>query len=352
MTNFVSRLRGRKSPAIAIDEAQDFGIHVQSLIDDILTPMLTDYSDSWLAIVGTPGPVPQGYFFEVTQEGRYGFSRHQWTLLENIYLPNPGEFIADLMKRREWDDNNPTLLREWGNKWVLDVQSLWIQYKSSKNDFKDLPKINGKYNYILGVDWGYKDSDALAILAYSDESPITYLVEELVTAKQGVTELVEQVQEMRKKYDISKIVMDEGGGGKKMAEEMRRRHAIPVEPAEKIRKQETVEFFNDSLRTGRFMAKADSRFAKDSYLVQIDWDKSTENKIIVKKHPHSDIIDAVIYAFKCSPAYAWETPTAAPPKIGSREWAEAQQSEMWEKAVEYHQEAQEREKKIWGQQDD
>lgn len=353
MKNFIKRLRGQKSPGIGLDEAQDFGTHVQSLIDDVLTPMLVDYEDGWLAITGTPGPVPQGYFYDVTQNKRYGYSHHEWDLLENPYLPNPSSFIEDLKIKREWTDNHPTLRREWRNQWVLDVEALWIQYHASKNDYKDLPELpaNKKYNYILGIDWGFKDSDALAVLAYSDESTVTYLVEELVTPKQGITELVKQVQDMRLKYDISKIVMDEGGGGKKMAEEMRRQHAIPVEPADKIRKQETVEFFNDALRTGRFMAQSSTRFAKDSYLVQIDWEKSTQNKIIVKKYPHSDIIDAVIYAFKCSPAYAWEKPIEQP-KIGSKEWADQQQSKMFDEAMSHFQEQAESQKRAWGRQDD
>ena len=83
-----------------------------------------------------------------------------------------------------------------------------------------------------------------------------------------------------------KIVMDEGAGGKKMAEEMRRQHSIPVEPAEKQRKQETVEFLNDALRTGKFMARQGSRFVSDSYQIQIDWDKSTPDKIVIKKTLH------------------------------------------------------------------
>lgn len=350
MKNFIKRLRGQKSPGIGVDEAQDFGTHLQTLIDDVLTPMLVDYEDSWLAITGTPGPVPQGYFFDVTQNKKYGYSHHEWTLLENPYLPDPESFIKDLKLKREWPDDHPTLRREWQNHWVLDVESLWIQYSENRNDFQELPNLsnNNKYNYILGIDWGFKDSDALAVLAYSDESPITYLVEELVTPKQGITELVNQVQEMRKKYEISKIVMDEGGGGKKMAEEMRRQHAIPVEPAEKVRKQETVEFFNDSMRTGKFMAHKNSRFVRDSYLVQIDWEKSTQDKIIIKKNPHSDIIDAVIYAFKCSPAYAYQNPSAPKPKIGSKEWSDAQQSEMWDKANEYFIEEQNKQKKLWG----
>lgn len=337
MQNFIKRLKGRKYPGVGIDEAQDFGTHLQSLIDDVLTPSISDYADGWLAVTGTPGPVPQGYFFEVTQNRRFGYSHHEWTLLENPYMPEPGKFIEDLKRKREWEDNHPTLLREWRNKWVLDVESLWIRYKESINDFTTLPD-RKKWNYILGIDIGFKDADALAVLAWAEDDPNTYLVEELVTSKQGLTELVEQVQAMYSKYNISKSVIDEGGLGKKLAEEMRRRHSIPVQAADKARKQENVEILNDHLRRGKFKAHANSRFAQDSYLIQIDWTKSTPDKIIIKKNPHSDIIDSVLYAFKESPAWSNDPVAKEPPKWGTTEWAKAEQERMFEEAMTHFQE--------------
>ncbi len=336
LKDFIKRLKGRKYPGIAIDEAQDFGAHLQSLVDDVLTPSTIDYEDGWLALTGTPGPVPQGYFFEITQNKRFGYSFHEWTLLENPYMPSPAAFIEDIKLKREWDDNHPTLLREYRNKWVLDVESLWIRYKEKLNHYISLP-IGPVWNYLLGIDIGFKDADALAVLAWSETDPNTYLVEEVITPKQGLTELVEQVQAMYTKYKIQKSVIDEGGLGKKLAEEMRRRHAIPVQPADKARKQENVELLNDHLRTSRFKAKSASRFAQDSYLVQVDWDKSTPDRIVVKKKPHSDIIDAVLYAFKESPA--WTHQEVAPaPLYGSREWARREQERMFDRAVEHFEE--------------
>lgn len=332
MKNFIKRLKGRKYPAVGIDEAQDFGVHLQSLVDDVLTPAISDYPDGWLAVTGTPGPVPQGYFFEVVHEKKYGYSVHDWTVLENPYMPHAEAFIASEIARKGWEPNHPTLLREWRNKWVLDVQSLWVQYHESKNHYEQLPP--AKYTYLLGIDLGFNDADALAVLAWSESSPVVYLVEEIITKKQGLTELVGQIQAAAKKYDIAKMIIDEGGLGKKLAEEMRRQHKIPVHGAEKQRKQETVEFLNDALRTKRFMAHKDSRFAQDSYLVQIDWDKSTPDKIVVKKQPHSDIIDAVLYAFKESPAYAYEAPVPRAPK-GTPAWYKEETDAMEAAALEH-----------------
>ncbi len=175
------------------------------------------------------------------------------------------------------------------------------------------------------------------MLAWSSTNKNIYLVEEKITKKQGLTELVDQIKVLQSKYKVSKMIIDEGGLGKKLAEEIRRRHAIPVHGAEKTRKQETVELLNDTLRLGHFKARADSRFAQDSYLVQIDWDKSTPDKIVVKKKPHSDIIDAVLYAFKESPAYTYQK---APdlPKPGTPEWGKKAQEDMFDAAVDHFQE--------------
>jgi hypothetical protein len=328
--NFAKRLKGKKHPAIAIDEAQDFGSHLQSLVDDVLTPCMTDYADGWFALTGTPGPIPAGYWYDISHERKYGFSWHGWTLLDNPYLPNPEAFIEDLKQRREWTDSNPTLLREWRNQWVLDLESLWIRYVKEKCDYVCLPDAN--WNYILGVDLGYEDADALAVLAYCDVSPTTYLIDEVVIPHQGLTELVREINKLRDKYEICKIVCDEGGLGKKMAEEIRRQHRIPIHAADKKRKNETVTFLNDAMRKGYFKAKAASRFARESQNIQIDKEKTTEDKYKLKG-PHSDIIDAVIYAFKESPAYAWEAPKPVV-QVGTKAWAKKEEADMFERALE------------------
>jgi hypothetical protein len=160
-------------------------------------------------------------------------------------------------------------------------------------------------------------------------------VEELTTAGQDITQLTNQIEAMRKKYEISKIVMDEGALGKKIGEEIRRRKHIPIMPADKARKMENVAFLNDYLRLGRFKAKSGSRFAQDSYQLQIDHDKSTPDRCVVKKGFHSDIIDAVLYAFKESPGFAYQKPEATRPKWGTPELRALEVSEMEQEAQEY-----------------
>ena len=332
MRNFIRRLKGAKSPAVAIDEAQDFGPHIEALIDDVLTPTITDYKGSWLAVTGTPGPIPRGMFYDITEGGVGDYSIHRWSLFNNPYLPDAKEFVAKLKARKKWDDLNPTYLREWMGKWVLDIESLLIRYDAEVAHY-DHQDMTG-YTYIMGIDLGFNDADALAVLGWSSSDPTTYLVEEQIQRKQGLTELVQQINSLRDKYSISKMVIDEGGLGKKLAEELRRRHHIPVQPADKSRKMENVAFLNDALRLGKFKAKRNSAFAQDSYAVQIDHEKSTPDRIIVKKGFHSDIIDAVLYGFKESPAFTYQKPVVLP-KYGTPEWYVKEVLDMEKNAVEY-----------------
>lgn len=330
MPNYIKRLRGRKFPGVSIDEVQDMGSHLESLIDDVLTPAIADYADGWLAVTGTPGPVPQGLFFDMTCKGKYGFSLHKWTLFENPNMPNPQAMVDDLIKRKEWTPDTPTLKREWLNQWVLDVDSLWVRYNENRNHYDKMPTDPQiKWNYILGVDIGFKDADAIAVLAWSEQHNQTYLVEELITDKQGIEALVQQIDALQKKYDAYKIVMDEGALGKKIAEDIRTRFGCPLEAADKAKKQDNVEFLNDDLRLGRFKAKKDSQFAKDSYLIQINWELSTPSKIVIRKTYHSDIIDSVLYAFRESYAYTHK-PEPIKPKYGTKEWADAETDAMFE----------------------
>lgn len=330
MKNFIRRLKGVKSPAVAVDEAQEFGSHLETLIDEVLTPTISDYEKSWIALTGTPGPIPRGFFYDLTNGGAGDYSLHKWSLFDNPYLPNAEAFVEQLKKRKKWDDRNPTYLREYKGLWVLDLESLIVHY-DEKAHYSELPI--GKWNYIFGIDLGFIDADAIAVLAHADHSPTTYLLDELVIAKQGITELVEAVHRLAAKYPPSKMVIDEGGLGKKIAEELRRRHQLPVQPADKARKMENIAFLNDAIRTGRFKAKKSSRFAEDSYQLQIDTDKTTPERIVVKKGFHSDIIDAALYAFKESPAYAFQEP---PPKLkpNTPAWYEKEVDTMWEGAVE------------------
>lgn len=346
----VEKFRGHAIKLCYIDECQSFREYIEDLIDDIIEPALLDY-DGALCLIGTPSAIPTGYFHDCAEVSDT-WSKHKWTFFDNPHMvlksgKTHQELLARVLKRRGIPITHPSIQREYFGKWEHDSESLLITYDKNKNDFDNIP--NNTYHYIMGIDIGFKDADAICILAYSEHEPTTYLIEELVTTKQGITELVAQIQALDQKYKVSKMVMDMGGLGKKIGEEMIRRYQIPVEAADKVRKMENIELMNDALRTKRLMAKSTSRFAQDSYLVEIDKDKSTPERIKVSDRFHSDIIDAVLYAFKCSPAYAYTAPPPPKPKWGTKAWADSEVDTMFELELEGHKKAESLDKWLRGE---
>lgn len=329
----IDRFRGLALKLVYVDEAQSFGSYLNQLIDDVLVPACFDNRGA-IRLIGTPGPVPVGYYYEAYSSSNW--SHHAWTMFDNPWIlkkrgETPELVLEQELARRGVTELDPTIQREIFGRFVVDKAKLVFAYDAAINHYEELPKAT--YDYIIGIDLGYEDADALAVLAFTNASPVTYLVDEVVTPQQGLTELINQVQALIKKYNPVKIVIDTGGGGKKMAEEMRRRYSIPLHPTDKARKIETIELFNDAMRTKKFMANKNSRFANDILHIEWDFDKSTPERKVISDRFHSDISDACLYAWRHSPAFGWQTPKAKP-KYQTPQWFKDEEEEMERQTLE------------------
>lgn len=339
----IEKQRGKAFLKVYIDECQSFPAYIEDLIDDVIGPALLDYAGS-LILIGTPGAIPTGYFYKCYQSIEW--AHHFWTFFDNHKYPSLEKFTHQQLldrelKRRGVTAEHPSIKREWFGEWVIDTDSLVYHYDKNINNYDTLPDY--KWNYILGVDLGFNDADALSVLAWSASSPVTYLVHENITRKQTISSLVAQIEEIRNKYEISKIVVDTGGLGKKIAEELSRRYAIPVQAAEKVRKTEFIELMNDALRSGRLKAKVGTQFASDCMKVEWDLDKSTPDRKVISKRFHSDICESVLYAWRESYSYT-HTPETFKPTYGTPEWQNAEMQAMWDAAEERAKQEEELEK--------
>jgi phage terminase large subunit len=305
----VEKYRGWKLRKCYIDECQSFRSYIKDLVNEVITPALRDLRGE-LYLTGTPGPIPAGYFYECSHSAKW--SNHKWTAFNNPHLHDPDngkDLEITLTEERDLKgitELDPSYRRETYGEWVEDVDSLVFKYSEEINDYNVLPK--GEYTYILGVDIGYNDADAIAVLAYSKDHNKVYLVEEYVKPKQTISQLAEAIKEIDQAYNCVKKVIDAGALGKKIQEEINQRYELNLEAAEKQRKIEFVELMNADLRKGTVKAKASSRFAEDTKLVQWDRDKSTPDRLKVSDVYHSDICDAVLYAYREARHYLYEAP--------------------------------------------
>jgi len=329
----IEKFRGLAIALCYIDEAQSFGSFIEDLIDDVISKALYDYNGR-LRVTGTPSPIPAGYFYDICEGDKAAeWSNHRWDMRQNPWLhkksgKTPMQLIEQDMKRKGVTIEDPTIQRECFGKWLTDSNALVFRYNPLLNGFTDLPDAKaGKWEYIFGIDVGFDDADAIAVIAYHEHIKEAYLVEEVIKVKQGVTELAKQIEELVKKYNPISMVMDAGGLGKKINEEFSRRFSLGIKAAEKSRKFEYIELLNDALRTRKFFAREKGRFAEDSQRVEWDKNKSNGDKLLVSKSFHSDISDAVLYAFRESLHFLAEdlAPRILP---GTPQWVKQQEESM------------------------
>lgn len=323
----IEKFRGLALKKVYIDECQSFRGYIQSLIDDVLEPALFDHDGS-LILIGTPGPICGGPFYEASHNPNW--SNHAWTMFDNPWIEKksgkkPEAIAEETRKRRGISKDDPTYQREVLGRWVEDLDALVYKYNGDQNHFVALPPDSDKkMEYIFGIDIGYDDSDAVAVLGYHTELKKVFLVEEWVKNKQTISKLMNKVMELRDKYNPIKMVIDAGALGKKIQEEIRFRYAISMDAAEKHRKYEFIELLNDDLRTGKLYASRFSRFAEDCKLVQ--WDKENPLKPKISDSYHSDITDAVLYAWRECKHYMSTRPDVAP-RVGTDIYMDAMEAE-------------------------
>lgn len=307
--NEAEKIRGWKLRKCYIDEAQSFRPYIKELVDDIIAPALRDLRGE-LYLTGTPGPIPAGYYYECSQSTTWDSSH--WTAFDNPYMHDPEngkDLEVTLTEERILkgiQKSDPGYQRETYGLWVKDEDSLVYKYSKSANHYNVLPQ--GDYTYIMGVDIGYNDADAIAVLAYSKNTNAVYLVDEFLKPKQTISELAEMIIEIDKSYGCVKKVIDAGALGKKITEEINQRYGIHLEAAEKTRKIEYIELMNADLRAGKIKVKDSSIFAEESSLVQWDRDKSRPDKRVISDKYHSDFCDAFLYAYREARHYLYEAP--------------------------------------------
>ena len=335
----IEKFRGMAITLCYLDEVQSFRAYISTLVDEIIAKALFDYHGT-LCLIGTPGPVPAGYFYECSKSPAW--SHHAWTMFQNPWLEKKSGFTPQQTLDRELARtgltvNSPTIQRECFGKWVVDDEVLVFKYNSERNHYDTRPHLDGPWSYVIGVDLGSngtdRDKDAIAVLGWNEHIKDAYLIEEDVGGSQGITDLTDKLEKLIKTYNPMKIVMDTGGLGKKIADELTSRYSIPLTAAEKTRKFEYIELLNDAMRTNRFFAKRDSQFAQDCSLVEWERDLEHPGKLKISDRFHSDSGDATLYAFR--EALHWlSEPEKVNPKVGTREWQVKQTEDMLEQAEE------------------
>lgn len=308
--NEIEKARGFKFAKVSLDEAASYRHDIlKRLVDEIIEPALMDLNGV-LALAGTPGRRLAGLFYEVTRpelaQRQRGWDVHEWSVLDNPHVPSKEEqarghttqqYIEDLKERRGWTEQTPQFLREYRKRWVRSDDELIYHYDATENDFDELPA-GEDWHYVLGIDVGNKDSFALVLLAYSVDSRTAYIVETVAKPNLDVTDMAEEIKLFQQNYRLERLVMDCGALGLTIAEELRRRHQLPIQAAEKTEKRAFIKLMNSDLQRGYLKASSDNEIVREEWET-LQW---TDND---KEDPtqHNDMSDAALYAWRYARNY-------------------------------------------------
>jgi hypothetical protein len=317
--------------------------------------MATADSGGTIMMIGTPGNVLAGPFYEATFKGYtktppdggepYLISRtfaapeeywattehlpewsfHSWTLADNVKkLDKRGrtawENALEEKRRRRWADDNPKWRREGLGEWATSDDVLVYAYGSlvamdGETDCRATwrPKFGAGYTrwglpageewrYILGVDFGFNDDTAIVVLAYSPTHDTLYQVYDFkskhMTASQAGEKLVATQALFENKIEV--MVCD--GHDKQMVQDLNERFGLGLAPSEKQHKNAHIELLNSDLYDGKFKVLRDGELAHEWLHLQWDLENMTREeatrrgKLVEDKRCANHLADACLYA--------------------------------------------------------
>lgn len=325
----VSKFRGPPYRRAVIDEAQAFGGYLSELLDDAIDPTLLDLRGE-VAMVGTPGPIPAGYFYRAsTGDGGAAWPTHRWTVRDNPHLPHVDAWLAERRARNGWTEQHPTYRREWLGEWVRDEGALVYPYDDARNGWSGaLPE--GAWRYGIGVDLGaseHEQGTAFVAAAHRDGHPEVYIVEAQTWSGLIPSRTAAYLETWIARYTVNgvvpRVVVDEGGLGKGYAEEWRQTYQLPVERAEKSRKRAYIELVAGDMRAG--LLRIDARRARPlvDELQVMTWD---DDHAAPDERFADHAADAMLYIVRAlRPDYR---PEIEPPRPGSPAAVNAEAAEI------------------------
>jgi hypothetical protein len=354
-------IRGLEADVYIIDECKSFAPHVlRTLIDEIIDPQRASRQGR-LILIGTPGNIPDGPFFEATstkavraveidgkqvnqpflvgygEEDPWGrtpkedllWSFHHWTLQANRAQPHLWEEALRKKRQMKWADDDPTWLREYLGLWATDAAGLVFRYlmlkptgrvtwtpRPTTDNHLGLPVEGAPWRFVAGLDFGYEAPTALVVLAYSqrlgqvrhvyERSERHLLYHEVVTMVKQANEYV---------GGIEFIFADMGNLGKTLGKSLLA-EGFPIEQVQKREKQDHIEIANSMFDLGEILIIDGSVLETQLMMGQWDLDKSIEKfkgstdgenvierlarlgKLVEDANIPNDSTDAFIYALR------------------------------------------------------
>jgi hypothetical protein len=253
-------------------------------------PALMDLGGKTI-LSGTPGRVLAGYWYDVTTGKLPGWSLRRWTSLDNPHVP-AREWLAELLKNKGWDENNPIYRREYLAEWCTDTKSL-VMSSFSDDNIKPCG-CDSSYVTSLILDFGVVHNTAFLVLGHKPSERAVKVFHSEQHTGLAPTQVADIGKALKQQYQCSRVIGDVGGMGKAHAQEFQLRHGIYVEAADKRDKLAGIELTNDRFRTHSLeIDPINADLIKQCRSVQ--WD---EYHADIADGQEDDLLDTLIYGNK------------------------------------------------------
>lgn len=262
-------LRGPKYRKVVGDEAGTFHSELlQYAVQGVLQPTLI-HTDGSLWLTGTPGKVPEGYFFDLAGDPASGLDGawpcHHWNVSQNERIRNPEKLLADILRQNKWTRDNPTFRREWLAEWVSDLGSIIYNWTGH---YHPVPT-DGLT--VMSLDFGVVDHTSFTVLR-QPKRPHVYVCHSESFPDWNMRQIAEHARKLIDQYRPNYIVADEGALGKGYAKQLREVYQLhQIEPAQKAHKRARIDTARGMLSNDTLRLCAGAQELREEWLT-LPWD--------------------------------------------------------------------------------
>lgn len=215
--------------------------------------------------------------------------------------------------------------------WVQDARGRIYRYDRTRNSAESLPREHG-WRIVVGLDLGASEREettAFVICAVHPHESCVYVLRSWAVAGMSPTDCADAVTAILDEYGSARVVMDEGALGAAYGREMRRRHNLPVVPAEKRGKLGFRRLLNGAMERGDVRLIVGANDALETELENIVWDK---HGLDIAPGMADHLSDALLYAWRDTRSDLATGAPGALPEPGSSAWHVARNQESEDRA--------------------
>lgn len=303
----INKLRGYHFKHIVVDEAQNIpDIRLRKFSQRVARMCLSQHRGS-LGFAGTPHEFENSYFYEMCHHPQVKHFGWSWKdnpfFLEQIRRADPKLVTIQDIERAIIDDyklpiDDPIIQREVFGRWVRSTNLLVYKFDPKLNTCI-IPEPRNHWQYVIGIDLGFEDHNAISVLAHDCYTGMTYLVDEFKRNHMSVSELAPEIIKRQEKFNPIACVMDTSGLSKMVQDEYNKRvdFKIGILSANRANKFDSIGFLNDDFLHQKIWFPENSLTGEEMLRLVYDDKAFSMGKYLEKPGLSNHLCDATKYAW-------------------------------------------------------